>query len=236
MCRAARKLGAGKPKPPLKLLSAYEKQLLDTRQIATRLHEHIACSHDGKTITCDELKKQVHENAEAVRLARVDVCDIPSKGEITATFAHMSLWKTFGEDNLPPTLFNALATVYHPLFVKCAMWIERPIQWKGCHLAFFFKKSSTKPICAKMREIGLAPVPAKCLHRLNRNSLLTSLKNQFFDTQFGGIFKRGTDMASHRVRLVQSLCLQRRISVAFVFVDVVSAFYTTPRTNVVWSR
>ena len=160
VCRAARKLGAGKPKPPLKLLSADEKQLLDTRQTATRLHEHIACLHDSKTITCEELKKQVHENAETVRLGRVDVCDIPSKGEITATSAHMSLWKTFGEDNLPPTLFNTLATVYHPLFVKCAMWIERPIQWKGCHLAFFLKKSGTKPTCANMREIGLAPVPA----------------------------------------------------------------------------
>ena len=105
--RAVRKLGPGKPKPPLKLLSADEKQLLDPIQIATRLHEHIAFLHDGKTVTREELMKHVHDTVEAYR-------HVPD--------AHLSPWKTFGEDcfTSPPTQ-NPQCTTGYSSNARCGL-------------------------------------------------------------------------------------------------------------------
>ena len=105
--RAVRRMVAGIPGPPLKLMSADEKQLLDPIQIASRLHEHVACLH-GHARGVNE--KQAHDSAEALQQVPVDLRDIPSNGrEITATFAHFSPWETWLEDNSPPALFRFAA-------------------------------------------------------------------------------------------------------------------------------
>ena len=129
-----------------------------------------------------------------------------AKKEITATVAHVS-------PTSPPEHWTHCTT---PCFVKRAMWIER-----GCHLACFPKKTGAKPVCASARD-WKGTLSCK---------MLTPT-----DQKLHARIQRSTDMTSHSVPLVQFNCWQKRISVAFVFMDLVSAFSSIPRTRNLQAR
>ena len=79
------------------------------------------------------------------------------------------------------------------------------------------------------RGILLADVLGKKFRRIQRGWLMPFAAPAIGDLQFGGMPGRGTDMATHVIRLLQEFTTANQMSLAVLFFDCVSAFHSLVR-------
>ena len=100
-----------------------------------------------------------------------------------------------------------------------------PLQFKGGTLFELCKGKGPHSQVKSYRGILLVNCIGKAYRRVLRGELLDNAIKHFTETQFGGLPHRGTEQASHMLRLFLEFHHQRSSSAGVVFVDAVSAFY-----------
>ena len=162
---------------------------------------------------------------------------IPTIPQLTRILASTKKGRAFGEDRISPTLLATfpmqLSALLHPLITKVTTQISEPVQWRGGMLAYFPKPGKNDGNCSSQREVVLSDTFGKAYHKFRRQKLLESMRAKFRPTQFGGIPKKSTAMASLLLRMQMENCRRMGLSVAACFVDVVSAFYSVRRSLIV---
>jgi hypothetical protein len=121
-----------------------------------------------------------------------------------------------------PEVFAAL---YFPVFAKSYLSLHPPLQLRGGILHELFKNKGSSSQVDCYRDIMLGDVPGKCLTRHIRSLLVPLARAMCGRSQFGSGLNGGETAFAHLyVRFIQDYCSRYNQSVAFVFMDIVTAF------------
>ena len=120
---------------------------------------------------------------------------------------------------------HELANIWMPVFMKAAMRLEEPLQWRGGFCAHFPKPGSRGFECASNRSVVLEDTVGKIYHRTPRNLVTPAINNNIRDTQVGGFKSRATDFGTQLIRFQAEYVASEKLTSAFLPVDVTSAFY-----------
>ena len=124
----------------------------------------------------------------------------------------------------------AIAALYHPIHVKAALRIEEPIQWKGSALATLWKGKGSTTVIDNHRELHIAPTDGKQYEASIRSNLIKPLAGGAGEFQYGaGLAGSSCDMAHLHITETLAYGMQKNLSTAVAFVDLVSAFASMRR-------
>ena len=119
-----------------------------------------------------------------------------------------------------------VSRIYHRLMTKSLLYAHEPTQWLGGTMAEIpkgrnvFGKNGNISVDA-FRGVCVADQIGKAFHRVSRSVLMRTMHQFIPETSFGGMAGRGTEFASHLLRLSQSMVWKRNRTSVSIFVDVV---------------
>ena len=151
--------------------------------------------------------------------------NVPTLRQLTMAFAKCKSGKAAGEYNIVAEALRlnppVLARIYHPLYVKVALRIAEPLQWRGNMISELWKRKGSQTMCPNYRDIAIGDVVGKVNHRLLRQRLHKYLAKAAGYHQFAGV---GTDFPAHIVREIIALARRRQMSLLLLFLDIAGAF------------
>ena len=136
----------------------------------------------------------------------LDIRSVPNASQVSAHFHSLKRGRAPGVDGVINDVYLAspddFARIYGPLYAKMALRVREPLAFKAGIISTFLKKANA-PIDAikSQRNVLLGVNASKNYHKLTRKRIDPSLASYAHSTQCGGIDSRGTDFASHIVRL-----------------------------------
>ena len=98
--------------------------------------------------------------------------------------------------------------------------------WRGATAQKLSQEKGAMDIVESFCDIALGCGPGKAHHRAGRRRLVGPLAGYARDNQCAGVRRRGVDFAARYVRAAASIAHQSGCPIAFLFVDVVAAFYS----------
>ena len=99
-----------------------------------------------------------------------------------------------------------------------------PIQWRGGPIISLYKGKGDAADCNSSRGVCIESGLAKKHSGYVRAQFACTFNRAVRESQCGGVAKRGTDFASHRVRTLIEYSRTKRKPMALLFLDVVGAF------------
>ncbi len=159
---------------------------------------------------------------------------ILSKFDLASRFSKGKKRRMPGPDHLPDSLFAAapaaMAEFFHPLVVKMAMRIQKPIQLKGGVMVDLYKGKGSASNCKNSRGILISDALGKHLQKTDSDSVKDAYDRYVPENQCGNI---GTEYATHIVREFQRWARANGLSSLILFMDLISAFYSVIRQLVI---
>eukprot|EP00434_Breviolum_minutum_P040699 symbB.v1.2.036179.t1/scaffold5047.1/size31493/3 len=111
--------------------------------------------------------------------------------------------------------------------------MPQPVGFKGGVLVHAFKHKGSAKECKNYRALMVSSVLAKFAHRILRNDLMQTFQEGALPLQVGGLPGKGVGQGAQCLWAFSSMCRQKKVSAAFLFVDIRQAFYRVIRSHVV---
>eukprot|EP00973_Karenia_brevis_P015578 2132039-Karenia_brevis.AAC.1 len=212
--------------------------LTNYTEVRHRWMDHFAKALCGKPTTFEQLvsrhRARTAQDVQAVARMEKDVGVVPSLLGVTQALVHLNGAKGCGEDLIGPEVAVAcgrqLAKVLHPLYVKSALRVEAPLQYKGGQIVELFKGRGASDECASFRDVLLGDVCGQPLSSHYRGHAKPVLETYALDTQYGsGLHGGATDVAHLLLRAMLDCAAVAKMSCAILFIDVISAFASVCR-------
>ena len=168
----------------------------------------------------------------------LDMDKLPTFSEVEDAIRQVNTGKAPGLDGIAVELLQSggdkvVSAILH-LFTSC--WEGQPIpqDWVNGVLVTLFKNKGLKSECDNYRGITLLEAVGKVLARLLLNRLNFHICPRIIpEAQCGFRKGRGTRDMIFSVRQIQEKCLEQRVALFQVFVDLTKAFDTVNR-NALW--
>ena len=143
--------------------------------------------------------------------------------------AHAKSRKAVGEDGIGAEVFKvaprSLARAWHPLFVKSALTLRPPLQFRGGMITELLKANASGGECGHYRDITIADHTAKMFCKMFRPEIVSAAATVVPTGQFGAGFNGGsTDLAHLALSAFLDAASAARRSAAILFVDLATAF------------
>ena len=212
------------------LLSADGKTLLkDKDSITQRWREHF-CTLLNRPSTVDSSALDAIPQKPA--LEELDLP--PSLEEVTKAVKQTSTGKAPGMDGIPAEMYKAAGPVavdtLHEIF--CSVWGEEtmPQDFRDATVVSLYKNKGSKSDCGNYRGVSLLSVAGKILARVVLNRLISAVSEPSLpESQCGFRPGRSTIDMVFSVRQVQEKCIEQRMDLYVVFIDLTKAFDTVNR-------
>ena len=154
---------------------------------------------------------------------------VPTVLSLARIMAKLTPFKGVGEDILGNELAKGcpqlFAQIYGPVMLKASLLRDAPMQWRGGQLQEIYKGKGPLADMASYRDVLLGDMAGKVYCRHLRSLAKPFLENIALGTQYGsGIRGSGTDFAHLHMRAIMDYAGTIGASVAFIFIDVVTAF------------
>ncbi len=153
---------------------------------------------------------------------------LPPPAEVIESALAKLKSRATGEDQLPATLLKQARKVVAPLLH--ARWADIckhnvvPMQMKGGQLISLWKKKETITSCSSYRGVLIENQRGKPFSQWLRKRRYPFFCEYTGDTQHGGNKHRTTDFVHHTARAALAWAQQASQSIAFIFLDLTSAF------------
>eukprot|EP00973_Karenia_brevis_P022138 3045717-Karenia_brevis.AAC.1 len=210
--------------------SYHDEQILVRDHFGKLLKAHP--SQFADMVARDRADALFHACEHATVTRQLDV--LPSIDYLTRKYAGASPLKGVGElaygCELHKLLPHTMAFITHPLHVKTALTVRAPVQWMGGQITHLWKKKGDMKAIKNHRDITLADCDGKDFGGHLRGCLLPAVERMTVPTQFGsGLNGGATDVGHLMVSQAVAYSLAAQVSLAILFVDVVSAFASMHR-------
>jgi len=162
------------------------------------------------------------------------LADVPSLSEVKAAVYKLNSGKSPGMDqlyaeiikcagcNMMQRLTNLLQTAWHDEYV--------PQDWRNALMVVLYKGKGAKDDCGNYRGISLLSVVGKVLCRIMLDRMLEHIVNDVLpESQCGFRSGRGTVDMIFTARQLQEKCVEQRMGLYQVFIDLTKAFDTVNR-------
>ena len=141
----------------------------------------------------------------------------------------MSSGKTPGMDGIPAEFYKAASPVaLDPFYgILSCVWEEEtmPHDFRGATVVSFYKNKGNKSDCGNYWGISLLSTAGKILARVILNNLVSAVSEESLpESQCGFRAGRSTIDMVFSVRQVQEKCIEQRMDLYAVFVDLTKAF------------
>ncbi len=226
--------GSSLVRPAPALQDSAGNLLYDSQARSQRIFEHFSQVESGRPIAPIDLLKDTFGRQKR----QLHSLPVPSSSTLASRQELEDAFRTskdggFGEDCIPNSVYklapDAFARKLHPLALKVTALAIEPLSFKGGMLFQLYKGSGAHSLATSFRGILLVDCLGKNIRKIIRGKLLTQGQDYFLDSQRGSLPRRGTDQASHAVRLFLEWCTLKLHTGAVLFVDAVSAFYSVVR-------
>lgn len=183
-----------------------------------------------------------HEDLVQWELARpqpdhidiLDISNIPSKSKTRAMIASNTAGKTPGPDGVLPEYVlasvPAAADILHPLYVKCALHRQEPLESKRATAVDLHKGGSQFDNMDYFRSVLLGSYITKTYHKFIRERTLTLVRHLLKSSQSGGVPGGSCELPVLTVRSFSEILKHKKIAGSIFFFDVRSAYYSGLRS------
>ena len=155
--------------------------------------------------------------------------ELPSLHQFELSLLRCKANRAAGPDLLPPELCKRtarwLSFYLAPLYLKCSIYAQEPLQWKGGILHEVYKHRGAMSSPDSYRGILVSSHLAKCYHNTFRAPTLDWHIATADELQFGGIPRKGVDMATHVVKTFLAVAQKHKRPCSIIFIDIKSAYY-----------
>ena len=186
----------------------------------------------GEVVEVDVLLEECRTSEPPV-IDELDPSVLPSLREVEHAFRTTASHKAFGLDCLPPEIFAAnpavLASLYLPLFAKCALRCYQPSQWRGGLLYSAYKGKGSCEELASYRSLFVGSMPSKALHKIYRGRLQGTVHDTLHEWQCGVTLGKPVTLPSLCAHLIVRRLFRSKQSMAAFFLDIRTAYYSTVR-------
>ena len=133
-----------------------------------------------------------------------DVGALPTLRELEAAVHTLKHGKASGPDGLTAETLRAapqaVTLTMYPLYLKCALALREPVEWRGGNLIALAKRVSSALECSGYRSILLASIAGKLHHKMLRQKLEPALRSFKSDLQAGTSTGVGVDAVALAVK------------------------------------
>ena len=198
-----------------------------------RFRDHFAGLLGGAVVPFRDLvarERDDHTPSElCVKIGGASINSVPSMSALVCELAHSKSRKAVGEDGIGGEVFKvapwSLARVWHPLFVKSALTLRPPLQFRGGMITELLKVNASGGECDHYRDITIADHTAKTFCKIFRPEIVSAAAAVVPTGQFGAGFNGGsTDVAHLALSAFLDAASAARQSAAILFVDLATAF------------
>ena len=203
-----------------------------------RFREHFAAVLEGTVMPLAEMiaaeRADDSPSARCCKLGEARLGTIPTMAALVREFAHAKIGKAVGEDGVGGEAFRsapwAMARLWHPLYVKSALTLRPPLQFRGGMVVELLKASGGGSECSHYRDVTVADQSAKTFSRLFRPELHVATARGMSAGQFGAGFNGGsTDVAHLALLAFLDAASSAKKCAAVLFVDLATAFASLKR-------
>ncbi|OLQ13240.1 hypothetical protein AK812_SmicGene2774 [Symbiodinium microadriaticum] len=228
-----RRQRGGQPLPAVKLEDG--SIAISTQDAEERWVRHFSAVEDGAPCSPQDIVDQCLERQNAIDLEDhiLTASELITRTQLEAGLRSSKRGRAAGKDKLPSDLLHSmpagLSQALYTVFLKFAMRLQEPIQWKGGNLLAFWKQKGPALECSSHRAILVSSSIGKAVHAALRTQCSPALDAAVTPLQVGG--RRGcpVELALHAARLWQETCKARRQCCALLFVDLKDAFHRVAR-------
>lgn len=203
------------------------KILTDPQEILQRWTAHF----DKLLNQFSEIDEKVLENIPQ-RPVDESLAAPPTLDEVKKAFERLKNNRCTGEDGIPAEVFKyggeTLLKVFHQLICRIWQTTSVPQQWKDALFIKLFKKGDPL-LCGNYRGIALLAVAGKVLSNLILLRITSTVESILPESQCGFRSQRGTPDMIFAVRQLQEKCLEQRMDLFMVFIDLTKAYDTVNR-------
>ena len=164
---------------------------------------------------------------------------LPTIDEVSKAIRQTGSGKSPGMDGIPAEIFKSAGPValeaLHPLLTS--IWEEEdvPKEFRNTTFVSMSKNRSSKTDCDNYWGISLLYVAGKILARVILNRLITNISEENLPkAQCGFRPNRSTTDMIFSVRQVQEKCIEQKLDLVAVFIDLTKAFDAVNR-EVLWA-
>ena len=179
----------------------------------------------------DELRRQ--RSAVARSGPIFDIRCVPTLVDVEQTILGLPSGKATGNDGISAELLRVHAPVSARLlasiYVKSALTIYEPIEFRGGSLIPLAKRASAAFSMDKFRSILVSSLPGKILHRQYRTALIPPLQQVRGDLQAGALPGVSTEAIIMAARTFRDIMMHRQSAWSMTFFDVRAAYYRVLR-------
>ena len=198
---------------------------------------HFENMEDGFSISKEELLTRCNDSQNQRATPTPSWNEIPSLHDLERSLRQNRYGKSALFDGIPSDachkFAHVIARAFFPLFVKQTLLIREPVGFKGGVLVHAFKHKGSAKECKNYRALMVSSVLAKSAHRILRNDLMQTFQEGALPLQVGGLPGKGVGQGAQCLWAFSSMCRQKKVSAAFLFVDIRQAFYRVIRSHVV---
>jgi len=215
-------LGAAKSAPNTTLLKKDGSLTTCTNEEVQRWNEHYAEVFCGQLV--DESAVRDAQRPTRQRGTSIDVGPVNT----AAAFKRMRKNRGTGPDEIPIELHqaggDATAVKYAEINQHVADTWQWPYQWCGGELKSAYKKKGDPRECDSSRGLLLADHSGKALVGIIKRTIDPIYEEKMPRDQYGGVRKRGTDIATHLVASAAAAAKLKSWCFFALFIDLVKAF------------
>ena len=162
-----------------------------------------------------------------------DIRCVPTLTDVEQTILGLQLGKATGYDGISAELLRVHAPLSARLlaavYLKSALTIYEPIEFRGGSLIPLAKRASAAFSMDKFRSILVSSLPGKILHRQYRTALVPPLRTVRGDLQAGALPGVSTEAIIMTARTFRDIMTRRGSAWAMTFFDVRAAYYRVLR-------
>ena len=188
----------------------------------SRWQEHFADVFQGKIVPRNAIVKASTSDSCSDSVVNT------SPSIVERAFSKLKSNKGLGTDKVCAELLKigdgATAVHYSKLYERIVENEQWPVVFAGGRLVDIYKRKGDPSVCDHSRGILLSSHASKGLANILYDEIAPLYNKHMPDCQHGAVTGKGTDFASHSIRLILDLATLAALSVFILFVDLVKAF------------
>ncbi|CAE7028460.1 unnamed protein product [Symbiodinium sp. CCMP2592] len=205
-------------------------EVTDPEQIKQLFGKHFGEIEGAKP---GKLSDMVQEPCENLLCDKRDIQGLPTLPALSAAFASLQPRRATGITGIPAEFYAAcpaFAAMHHlPLVLKVAARQQAPTLWRGLLAVPLPKPGKPGHLLTGYRSIALMEPSIKAVAKAARPELIRAFEGVTLSTVGGARSRVPTDLPAAAVQLHLERLRRDSLSGSVVFVDGVTAFYSTTR-------
>ena len=161
------------------------------------------------------------------------LADVPAYFEVEQAFRHAPTRKSCGLDCLPGELLKAdpagMTKAAYPLFLKAALSLRQPVQWRGGVLREAWKRKGPVQDPTSYRSLFISSTMGKTFHKVLRSRATQYAGDMLLGFQMGARKQAPVTLPGLFIQAHLRRGCRDNVSTAVLFLDVQSAYYTVIR-------